>query len=180
MELETLIVADAVSTPPDGKFYVHGGGISRVEVPELPFPMPLGILLRFKLEEADLTRSHTVGVVLLGPANVPNVPGVEFDFQTPDEMPMLAEGEDLFINVGLQINGVAVRGGLHRLQVDVDGKRVRDMPIPVVVQEGAQRIPVPREWPQIEPGPPPSAPRRRPQPAQRKRPKPRKQSRGKR
>jgi hypothetical protein len=167
MELETLIVADAVSTPPDDKFYVHGGGISRLEVPTLPFPMQLGVLLRFKIEKDDLTHSHRVGVVLIGPANVPNVPGIEFDLAPPEELPALAPGEERFANVGMQINGVAVRAGLHRLQVDLDGKRVRDVPIPVIVVAGAEPIPMPREWPQASP---PNRERGRPHPAKRKRP----------
>ncbi len=167
MELETLVVADAVSTPPDGKFYVHGGGISRLEVPTLPFPMQLGILLRFRIDENDLTRSHRVGVVLIGPANLPNVPGIEFDLAPPEELPTLAPSEERFTNVGMQINGVAVRAGLHRLQVDLDGERVRNVPIPVIVEAGAESIAMPREWPQTIT---PNRERRGPHPANRKRP----------
>ncbi len=147
MELETLIVADAVSTPPDGKFYVHGGGISRLEVPMLPFPIPLGVLLRFRIDEDDLNRSHRVALVLIGPADIPNVPGIEFDLAPPEEPPTLAPGEEHFTQIGMQINAVAVRAGLHHLQVDLDGERVRHVPIPVIVAEGPRPIVAPREWP---------------------------------
>lgn len=167
MELETLIVADGVSTPPDGKFYIHGGGISRVEVPQLPFPMPLGVLLRFRVDDDDLLRSHRIALVLIGPRGVPNVPGVEFDLAAPDDLPEAVAGEERFTNVGLQINAVAVLGGLYHLQVDLDGKRVRNVPIPVIVPSGVEAFPMPREWPQIAP---PVAPRRGPQPAKRKPP----------
>jgi len=168
MELDALIVADAVSTPPDGKFYIHGGGISRVEVPMLPFPIPLGLLLRFKVDDEDFTRSHRVGVVLIGPAGLPNVPGVEFDLAAPDELPPSVDGEEHFVNIGLQLNGVAVRAGIHRLEVDLDGQRARTVPIPVIVAVGAEGAPVPREWPgQLVSGPAnvPAAtpPRRKPQ-----------------
>lgn len=147
MELETLIVADSVSTPPDGKFYIHGGGISRLEVPSLPFPIPLGILLRLRIEsEDDLRRSHRVGVVLRGPRGVPNVPGVEFDLAPPEDLPLL-EGEEQFANVSLQINAVAVLAGLYRVEIALDGETVRELPIPVIVAEGPQPFGELREWP---------------------------------
>ncbi len=78
MELDSLILADAVSTPPDDKFYIHGGGFSRYEVPGLPFPVPLGVLIRLKVDDEDLHKSHQFLVAFIGPTGLPNVPPVEF------------------------------------------------------------------------------------------------------
>ncbi len=148
MELETLIIADAVSTPPDDKFYVHGGGISRLEVPVLPFPIPIGVLLRLKLDDEDLRRSHHFRVALIGPLGVPNVPTIEFDASPPDKEPApLAEGEERFSHIAIQINAVAVNSGLYRLEVHIDGELVRSVPIPVVLMSGPVQAPVEREWP---------------------------------
>jgi hypothetical protein len=166
MEVETLIVADAVSTPPDGKFYIHGGGISRVEVPTLPFPMPLGLLLRLKVDDADLQLSHQFRVVLIGPAGLPNVPAIEFVLGPPEDPPPLVEGEERFLHIGLQINAVAVRGGVHHLQVEMGGILVRDVPVPVIATVGVEGAPTPREWPDSGPAkrppPPPKRRQRRP------------------
>jgi hypothetical protein len=148
MDLETLIVADAVSTPPDGKFYVHGGGITRLEIPSLPSPIPLGLLIRLKIDEHDLEHDHRILVTLIGPAGVPNTPPMELGLQPPgeDERGEPAEGEEMFVNIALRIPAVAVRAGLYRLQVEVDGTLAREVPIPVIVAEGPQQL-VPREWP---------------------------------
>lgn len=148
MELETLIVAEAVSTPPDDKFYVHGGGISRFEVPVLPFPIPVGVLLRVKLDDDDLLRSHHFRVALIGPLGRPNVAPAEFDVAGLDEEPpVLVDGEERFANIALQINAVAVRVGLYRLEVEIDGEAVRDVPIPVVLAEASEERITDREWP---------------------------------
>ena len=148
MLLETLIVADGVSTPPDGKFYVHGGGISRLEVPKLPFPIPLGILLRLRVEDDDdYARTHQVGIVLIGPRGLPNVPGVEFELAAPDDAQEPLESEERVANVALTINAVAVHGGVYTLKVDLDGETVRELPLPLIVTDGARSMLVPQEWP---------------------------------
>ncbi len=147
MELETLIIADAVSTPPDDKFYVHGGGISRLEVPVLPFPIPIGVLLRLRLDEEDRGRSYQFRIALIGPLGQPNVPAIELEAAVPaDELPQLVEGEELFTSIAVQINAVAVRPGLYHLDVDIDGATVRNVPIPVILTGSEQRG-ADREWP---------------------------------
>ncbi len=164
MQLDSLIIADAVSTPPDDKFYVHGGGISRLEVPMLPFPIPMGVLLRLKIDDDDLRRSHHFRVALIGPLRRPNVPGIEFDTFAPDvEPPPLVDGEERFTHIALQINAVAVRSGLYRLEVHIDGELVRSVPIPVVLSGGRGRVATEHEWPhESEPVTPPTRVKRPP------------------
>jgi len=146
--LDALILADAVSTPPDDKFYIHGGGFSRYEVPALPFPVPLGVLIRLKVEASDLHKSHHFRVAFIGPTGLPNVPPVEFVGNPPTETAELVEGEERFVNIALQIGAVAVRDGLYHLELHIDGHLARRVPLPVVVTGGQAQATSGHEWPQ--------------------------------
>ena len=148
MELDALIIADAVSTPPDDKFYIHGGGFSRYEVPLLPHPIPLGVLLRLRVHDEDLTRTHKFGVALIGPLGVPNVPAVEFEATPPAVTTELAEGEEQFANIALQIGAVAMRAGLYHLEVHINGELARRVPLPVVLVAEQPAAPSAHEWPE--------------------------------
>lgn len=133
MELDAVFFADAVSTPPDGKFYVHGAGFTRYEISELPAPIPFSVLARFRVEAGDDGKEHRFKFTLIGPAGVPNVNPIEGAALPPEEAPDLAEGEEQFFPVALDIHAFAVRDGLYHLEVELDGKLVRRVPLAVVV-----------------------------------------------
>jgi hypothetical protein len=133
MKLDSLFFADAINTPPDGKFYVHGGGFSRVEISGLPAPIPFSVLARFLVEEGDEEREHRFMFTLVGPAGVPNVDPVGGAAFPPEEAPDLVEGEEQFINIALDIDAFAVRAGMYHLEVELDEEIVRRVPLPVVV-----------------------------------------------
>jgi hypothetical protein len=133
MKLDSLFLADAISTPPDGKFYVHGGGFSRIDITSLPSPIPFSVLARFLVEDGDARREHRFMFTLVGPAGVPNVDPIGGVATPPDETPDLVEGEEHFINVALDIPAFAIREGIYTLKVEVNDKVVRRVSLPVVV-----------------------------------------------
>jgi hypothetical protein len=135
MKLDALILADAVSTPPDGRFYVHGGGLTRYEIPGLPAMIPLGVLARLRAEDDDIGKESIFRFTLIGPTGLPNVEPVEASVTVEDHEMNRLEGEETFLNLGLQIPGLAVRDGLYRLELRMDGRIVRNVPLPVVVNK---------------------------------------------
>jgi hypothetical protein len=151
MEVDAVILADAVSTPPgESKFYVHGGGFSRYEVPGVPFPVPLGVLIRLRIEPDEEAVAHHFKVALIGPTGLPNVPPAEFEFPPLEgQREDLLEGEERFIHIGLRIAAVIVRLGLYHLNLEIDGQLLRSVPLPVKLMEGG--VPPPPddegEWP---------------------------------
>ncbi|HYJ22604.1 MAG TPA: hypothetical protein VEW07_11360 [Solirubrobacterales bacterium] len=147
MELDTLILADAASTPND-KFYIHGGGFSRYELPGLPAPMPLGVLLRVRVSEADMKTEHVFRIAFIGPTGLPNVPPVDLVAFPPEEIPPLLPGEERFAHVALQIPAMAVREGLYHLELHIDGELARKIPLPVVVTGEVGDVVTEHEWPQ--------------------------------
>jgi hypothetical protein len=133
VELDAIFFADAVSAPPDGKFYVHGAGFTRYEISELPAPIPFSVLARFRVEAGDDLKEHRFKFTLIGPAGVPNVDPIGVAAFPPEETLELAEGEEQFFPVALDIHAFAVRDGLYHLEVELDGKLVRRVPLAVVV-----------------------------------------------
>jgi hypothetical protein len=135
MLLNALLVADAVSAPPDGKFYIHGGGLTRLTVPSLPFPIPqLGIFVRLEIEEAEVGRTYEFRFKLTDPDDVSVGVLPQFEAPLPATPVPLEDGEQRFAVLGMNIAGIMVgRAGLHRLTFAVDGEPLAVVPLPVVV-----------------------------------------------
>jgi hypothetical protein len=147
MELDALIVADAVTTTPDGKVYIHGGGYSRYDVAQLPAPLPLGVLIRLRVDEADLGSTHSFRLTFIGPTGLPNIAPIEIA-GTPDKgQQQLAAGEERFVHIALQLHPVAVRAGLYQLQLEIDGELARTLALPLVVSKQVPQSNEQHEWP---------------------------------
>lgn len=133
MRLDTFQIADAVSAPPDGKFYIHGGGLTRLIVPTLPFPVPqLGLFVRLQVSQGDLGKVHDFEFTLTDPDGEPvgDLP----KFRAPVDSPQKLEpGEQQFVQLAINVGGVVVaRRGLHRFLFAMDGEQLAERPIPVV------------------------------------------------
>jgi hypothetical protein len=135
MRLESVILADAVSTPPDGKFYVMGGGISKLNPIQLPAAFPLGILVRFELEEGEPLANHRLAIRLLDPADQDILQGrAEVPIMIPDEVPQWADGEQRILSATVNVGGVPItREGVHRMILALDGEPVSERSLPVIL-----------------------------------------------
>jgi hypothetical protein len=139
MQLETLILADAVSAPPDGKFYVLGGGITRFNVVQLPMIAQLGVFARLQFDENEPLRAHRIEIHFLDPDGIDVLKGGP-DLQTPEiaEPPQLAEGEQRFIALAINMSGVPIRQyGMHLLRILADGETMREVPLPATPIDAA-------------------------------------------
>src|SRR5215204_1091494 len=132
MKLDALILADAVATPNADKFFIHGGGITRIEVPELPADIPFQVLARFKVEPGDREQEHDVEFVLIGPQGIPNVDPIQLTAVPPAEEPDLAEGEEEYLNLPVGVSAFALREGLYQLEIYIGKKLARRLPLPVI------------------------------------------------
>jgi hypothetical protein len=157
LRLNALLVADAVSAPPDGKFYIHGGGLTRLTVPIIPFPIPqLGVFVRLEVgEDEDLIGSvHEFRFALTDPDGV--ALGVPPKFQAaipgpPPGAPGPEPGEQRFVVLAVNLAGIIVgRTGLHTLEFHVDDELLGEVPLPVTrfdsdqFQAIAPALPLPR------------------------------------
>jgi hypothetical protein len=136
MKLDALILADAATVVGD-KYFVHGGGFTRYEVPRLPAPIPFSALVRFLVDESDFDKEHSLRLTLTGPAGIPNIEPVEIGavYPSPDADD-LVEGQQLFMQFALAVPAVALLAGIYHFELALDGKLLRDVPLPVVVNPG--------------------------------------------
>ena len=140
MQLNALLIADAVSAPPDGKFYIHGGGLTRLTVPVIPFPIPqLGVFVRLEIREDEVGEEHEFRFELADPDGDPVglVPRFRAPLPAmPPEAPPLEPGEQRFVVLAVNLVGISVgRTGLHTLGFYVDNDRLGQVPLPVMKVE---------------------------------------------
>ncbi|MFN8132801.1 MAG: hypothetical protein U0R70_14740 [Solirubrobacteraceae bacterium] len=134
MQLDSFLLADAAAAL-EGKLYVHGGGITRINSPRFPLVQQLAFVLRFlAVDQDDLTSAHTIGVSLTAPDHEFLVPEQGLRIQPPAEYLNVVEGETRAINVALTVNGLVFpAAGMYSAQAYLDGEVVRDLPLPVVL-----------------------------------------------
>jgi len=134
VKLDTLILADAVAIA-DGKCFVHGGGFTRYDIAFLPAPIPISIFARLLIEDGDYEAPHHFEFSLFGPTGDLNVPSVGMQAIPPPDRPDLVEGEEPAFQVSAEIPAVAVRVGVYRFEMTVDGTLARTLEFPVVLEE---------------------------------------------
>lgn len=142
MRLETFVLADAVSAPPDGKFYVLGGGITRFNLIQFPAAVQLGVYARFELDQDEPVASHQIRIHFIGPNGVDLLNGgPEIPVQAPEEPPNWEEGEARFVAIAINMGPVPIQEhGVYTLRLDLDGDTMREMKLPAVVPAPIQQI----------------------------------------
>jgi hypothetical protein len=132
LELDTFMLADAVSAH-EGKVYLHGAGLTRINAVGLPVALPqLSVFARFRPDEEDLSRGHSLYLALLDPQGDPVVAPQELEIG-PLPRPTLAEGEEFFAQLVFTFAPVVFAiAGVYRFEFLVDGESVRSMTFPVI------------------------------------------------
>jgi hypothetical protein len=132
MRLDAFLIADAASTSDDGKFFIHGGGISRFVVPMLPYPLGVAVFIRFEVDDAEIQQAHRFRVAVLGPVG-PNIQPLDFESVPAEEPPPVLDGEQRFMQIGLNLPLGIIRTGLYRVELYLDGELLRSIPVPLVL-----------------------------------------------
>lgn len=135
MRLDFMLLADAATATPDGKLFIHGGGVSRLNPPSLPWTQPqLGLVARFVMDLDDYGRPHEIqlsaaapsGTLLIPPAQLPVEPAPRPDTTAGDE-------EEVYMNMALGLASLTFgEEGVYRFDLRLDGELVRSLPLAVV------------------------------------------------
>jgi uncharacterized protein DUF6941 len=138
MRLDAFLLADVVTAPPDGKVYVHGGGLTRITAPVLPFTLPqLGILARFAIEASELERPHDFAFSLTDADGNDVIPPGELR-SAPIAPPEVPEGEEHYLQLALNLTGITFpTAGVYHFELRADGEPVKTMTLPVVPMQTA-------------------------------------------
>ena len=65
MEIAFAFLADQAVLPPDGKFYVLGGGLATLALPELPYRFGFCVVAGFRFQASELVQARSVEVRLI-------------------------------------------------------------------------------------------------------------------
>jgi hypothetical protein len=131
--VEAMFLADAVQSPPGGKLYVLGGGISGLNTERLPLLLPqIAVVGRFRFEEADQDAwPETLSVEVLKPNGGTLVGPLREPFPSMDAL--VAAGPPPYAVHFCPIFGGMMfpEAGEYRVVVHIDEAVVGDLPLVV-------------------------------------------------
>lgn len=132
MRIDTCILADAAAVH-DGKLFIHGGGVTRINAPQLPIGTTLTLVIRLQVELEDFGREHKLSFSISDPDGAFVIPPQDAAFGSEGGHPEDAvPDEELYWTLPIGLGAILfARAGTHRLKVKVDDQE-RVVPLPVV------------------------------------------------
>ncbi len=135
-------LCDHASVPPDGKVYIHGGGVNQVFLPQFPGPLrPLWLMVRLFIPWSMLGEPHTVKIRALDLDRNPVGPNDPL-LTTPFELgkpPGHRPGDESAINICAELTGLSVQQPMTlRFHLLVDDDTIGSLPLKVapIPQQG--------------------------------------------
>jgi hypothetical protein len=128
-------LCDHATVPPDGKVYIHGGGVNQVFVPQLPGPIrSLWLVVRLSIPWHMLGEPHTVKIRALDLDRNPIGPSDPL-ISTPFELgkpPGHRPGDESAINICAELTGLSVEQPMTlRFHLMVDEETIGSLPLKV-------------------------------------------------
>lgn len=144
MRLDAFLLSDHAAVA-EGKLYVNGGGITRLNVPVIPFVMPtLSVLVRYLVEGPEDFGEHSMALRLETPSGVNLLPEEPVGSMIVARAPAAVDDEEHFLQMSLNFSGVPIiEKGVHLLSAFLDDELTRQMTLPVVLVEGGVIAPPP-------------------------------------
>jgi hypothetical protein len=140
MRLDSLLLADA-ATAVEGKLFMHGGGISRITPPSVPWLQPqLAFVLRLVADgRDDLNQEHSVSISMRGPDGEFVMPPAGISIPGGQAPPAVPEEETSALVALTAAPLVFGQEGTYRIDIEIDNKPARTMSLPVVVTPPARQ-----------------------------------------
>ena len=128
-------LADHAATPPDGKFYVLGGGISAVTLPQVPGRASFAVVGGFRFSPADSHTIHAVEVRLVDADGGLVTPPATLRFQAAQVMP--PEQEEITVSTVSYMAPMFGEPGRYRVEFWYSGRLLAYLGLSVVQQSPA-------------------------------------------
>ena len=124
MRLHFLFLADA-ATGAEGKLYIHGGGLTEIHPPALPWRHPqIAVVFRLEVEPGDEARDHSLQLRVVGPQDEPVTPIFEMPLSR-GEIPSRTGDRPIFVQAAITMAPLPVdKLGDHHVVLVVDGEPV--------------------------------------------------------
>jgi hypothetical protein len=128
-------LCDHASVPPDGKIYIHGGGVHQLYIPQIPGPLrTLFLVVRLSIPWHMLGEPHTIKVRALDLDRKPVGPSDPL-ITTPFELGRPAghrPGDESAINICAELNGLTIQQPMTlRFHLQVDDETIGSLPLKV-------------------------------------------------
>jgi hypothetical protein len=135
VEVRIFTLCDHATAPPDGKIYMHGGGVNQVLLPQLPGPIRnLWLMIRLSIPWHMLGEPHTVRIRALDLDRKPVGPADPL-ITTPFELgkpPGHRPGDESAINMCVELTGLSVEQAMTlRFHLTVDDEVIGSLPLKV-------------------------------------------------
>ena len=108
------LLADHASVPPDGKLYVLGGGISNINMAQLPGRVSFAAVGGFRFTRADFNATHTVELRLVDADGGLVIPPATIQFQTAQAIP--ADQEEITVSAVSYLSPMFGEPGRYRVE----------------------------------------------------------------
>ena len=134
-------LCDHAVVPPDGKIYIHGGGVHTLYVGQIPGPLrSLYLVARLSIPWHMLGEPHTVKIHALDLDRKPISPTDPL-ITTPFELgrpPGHRPGDESAVNICAELNGLTIQEPMTiRFHLLVDDELIATLPLKVLAMLGA-------------------------------------------
>ena len=136
MRFDSLLVCEAAAAI-DGRLFLHGAGLTRLNVAFIPWTQPLfAFVVRFAIEPND--RGHSdrrAGATIIDPDGKVVMDAPDIGVVVPNPFPP-DTGEEHISNLVFTLGSLPIKtAGTYRIRIHLEGKCVKEMRFPVVVVE---------------------------------------------
>lgn len=130
MRIVYAILAEA-AVALEGKFYIHGGEITRLSPPSVPWAQSLAIALKIDPEGEVAATQHDIETTVIGPDGNPVAPPARAHFFAAPPPARVEDGEAPSILIAYTAPITVGAYGAHRIDLRLDEQHV-EMPFAVV------------------------------------------------
>jgi hypothetical protein len=127
-DIEYAFLADSAQVQPGSKFYVLGGGVSRLAGPSFPFVHPhLSIVVGLRLTSAERAREHDLGFVVTAPdgGDVTSATGRVISHGQADPA-------DVVLTIAIDLWNMTLKmAGEHSVRITINGSERKRLPLVV-------------------------------------------------
>src|SRR5205085_1748663 len=136
LAVRIFTLCDHATVPPDGKIYIHGGGVHQLYVAQIPGPLrTLFLVVRLSIPWHMLGEPHMVRIRALDLDRRPIGPTDPL-ITTPFELGRPAghrPGDESAINICAELNGLTIQQPLTmRFHLLVDDETIGSLPLKVM------------------------------------------------